>query len=80
MWKVYSQATDTHPPYGLGFFPGDALIYFGVSEEDYVNAWWHGGSASGGYSVLIVYPEEKASVGITMNVAAEALWSKRRTW
>lgn len=61
----------SQPPYGFGFFSGDqVLTHLGVSLEDYVPAWWHGGNGRGGYSVLIIYPERRAAAAVTTNVRA----------
>lgn len=71
MLTVHSEGGGNYPPYGYGFIPGDGLTTtFGVSPEDFVPNWWHGGNGRGGYSVLIIYPERHAAVAITTNVRA----------
>lgn len=67
MLQVYAEGTDSHPPKGYGFFSGEAFVHFGVPENEIIENWFHGGSGAGGYSVMIIYPEHNAAVGLASN-------------
>jgi hypothetical protein len=56
---------------GYGIFAEDPFPGFPDTPKDHrARAFWHGGSARGGYSVLIAYPDEGVSVGLVSNVNA----------
>ncbi len=61
-------ADGSYPPMGYGVFPEDVFPGFpDVPDEEKSAAYWHGGSAAGGYSVVIVYPKKGVAVGIAAN-------------
>lgn len=67
LWSDYTPAGE-YPGYGLGFFDGDKWLQSldawkreqsaaSIPERRFPEAWFHGGSAAGGYSLLFIYPE-----------------------
>lgn len=66
--QLWSNVSDTEgfPSYGLGFFDGDRWLASLDAEQRtegdeipgriFPEAWFHGGSAAGGYSMLFIYP------------------------
>jgi CubicO group peptidase (beta-lactamase class C family) len=73
MTEVVTPAADdgSHPPLAYGIFVEEVFPSFGdLPPEQTSRALWHGGSARGGYSVMIAYPDEGVTVGIVSNVNA----------
>ncbi len=61
----------SYPPMAYGIFVEDPFPGFPDTPPDVTSrAVWFGGSARGGYSVMIGYPEEGVSVGLVSNVNA----------
>ena len=61
----------SYPPMAYGIFAEDPFPGFpDVPSDETARAVWHGGSARGGYAVLIAYPDEGVSVGLVSNVNA----------
>lgn len=62
-------ADGSYPPMGYGIFTEENFWDF---DDDSIDsgprAYWHGGSAAGGYSVMIAYPDQGLAVGIAANV------------
>jgi CubicO group peptidase (beta-lactamase class C family) len=66
LWSNLS-VTEGFPSYGLGFFDGDRWLASldaeqraegdEVPDRVFPEAWFHGGSAAGGYSMLFIYPD-----------------------
>lgn len=73
MTTVVTPAADdgSYPPMACGMFVEDRFPGFPDTPPAQTSrALWHGGSARGGYSVMIAYPDEGVSVGIVSNVNA----------
>lgn len=71
MTRLVTPAPDdgSYPPMGYGIFTEENFWDFDDDGVDHgPRAYWHGGSAAGGYSVMVAYPDQDLAVGIAANV------------